>query len=111
MKDPADQKIEEILQSLDGIQRATPKPFLLTRINARLNNNVKSIWDRVAIFVARPATAIISLCMLLIVNLSVMVLHKPLRGNSVTEKQVTFSDEEEYSSSFATIDNIENPEQ
>ena len=49
--------IEEALNSVDDIRRAEPKPFLLTRINARMNRVVESVWEKAGWFIARPVVA------------------------------------------------------
>jgi hypothetical protein len=37
--------IEQAINSTEGAARATPPPFLLTRINARLNKSTASSWE------------------------------------------------------------------
>ena len=53
-----DRKIEAAFNSIDNIKRATPKIFLLTRINARLGNQAKSFWDNAALFMSRPVVMV-----------------------------------------------------
>ena len=104
-------QIEAAFNSIGGIKRATPKPYLLTRINARLSNQVKSFWDNAAIFMSRPAIVILGLCLILAINLAVILQNKSSGNNTVAEHTVNaVADEDEYSTTFVTIDNIENPE-
>ncbi len=59
---------EEVLNSLEGIQKAEPMPFLYTRIQARMNrenNSTESLFFR---FIARPAFALSLALFFLIVN-------------------------------------------
>ncbi len=106
-----DRQIEEALNSISEIKRASPKPYLFTRINTRLNIQVKNFWEGVAVFISRPAVLILGLCLILTANISVLLLNKSSSINSATERSInSVSDEDEYSTSFATIDNFENSE-
>ena len=106
-----DRQIEEALNSIGEIKRTSPKPYLLTRINARLNIQVKNFWEGVAVFISRPAVLVLGLCIILTANISVLLLNKSSLINSATERSInSISDEDEYSTSFATIDNFENSE-
>lgn len=103
-----EKRIEETLNSLHAINRATPKPYLLTRINARLDKQVKSVWENMALFISRPLVMVMGLCLLIILNVSVILVNKT-KNNTVAERTLsTGTDEEEYAVSFATIDNTEN---
>lgn len=103
-------QIEEVLNSFDGIKRASPKPYLLTRINARLGNQAKNFWDNAAIFMSRPVVMVLGLCLILTINLTVFLQNKSSANNTVAERTVnTVVEEDEYSTTFATIDNIETP--
>jgi len=105
-----ERQIEAALNSIGSMQRATPKPYLFTRINARLNKQEKSIWENAAAFISRPAVMAISLCLILTVNISVLIINKSSTNNTTNESAVNItSDEDEYSTTFVTIDNIENP--
>lgn len=47
--------IDLTLQSLDGMEKADPKPFLLTRIQYRLNQSPSDAWTRWAQLISRPS--------------------------------------------------------
>ncbi len=103
-------QIENALNSIDGIEKASPKPYLLTRINARLNNPVKSAWENAASFISKPSVMVLGLCLVIGVNLTVITFNGFSKTNTDTERQAsTFSDEDYFSATFATIDNFENP--
>lgn len=70
MKNKADidQKVREALESLDGIQRAEPAPYFYTRLIARLQRDQPTIWETMGAFLARPAVAIASLFLILLLN-------------------------------------------
>ena len=75
MKTPVDinKKVEEVLGSLDNIQRAEPQSFFFTRVNARLKRDEKSFWETTGAFLARPAVAIAGLCMILALNVFILI--------------------------------------
>ena len=70
MKKPLDidKKVEETLNSLDGIQRAEGQPYFFTRVKARLERDQKNIWETAGSFMARPVVAIAGLCIILAFN-------------------------------------------
>ena len=57
-KNFSDQELEAILNSLDGIQKATPQPFLYTRLMARMQRADDNAWSRALQFVSKPAFAL-----------------------------------------------------
>ena len=72
MKDESlNKKIDDAMQSMDNINRATPRPFLFTRLEARMQNE-KNIWGRLSSFVARPVVAFACICFVLILNAMVI---------------------------------------
>lgn len=105
-----DHRIEAAFKSINEIKRATPKPYLLTRINARIDTQLKSVWEITASFITRPLVLVMGLCLLITINVLVIIVNKSSKNNTVTERSVVSTMyDEEYTTSFATIDNIENP--
>ena len=49
--------IEHILNSLDGIRKAEARPFMYTRVMARLQNEESNLWAKVGSFIEKPAIA------------------------------------------------------
>jgi len=107
-KEDINQKIHAAFNSLNNIQSASPKPYLLTRINARLDKEVKSIWETMALYISRPLVMVLGLCLIIIINISVILTNK-IAATSVAERSVSAVDEEENNATFATIDNIDIP--
>jgi hypothetical protein len=62
------EKINEALESLDGIQRAEPAPFLFTRVKARLEREQHNIWETAGSFMTRPVIAFAGLFFIFCVN-------------------------------------------
>ena len=99
-------QVEEALNSVDGIQKASPKPYLLTRINARLNRQAKTNWEKAAVFISRPAVMIAGVCLVLAINISVVLLSTSTSNSTIAERSANVgADEEETATSFAAIDN------
>jgi hypothetical protein len=68
-----EKKIEDALNSLDGIQRAEPRPFFYTRVIGRLQKEERTIWETMGSFISRPAVVIAGLCVILVMNAFILV--------------------------------------
>ena len=68
--------IEESLNSMDDVKRAEAKPFLFTRINARMNKGTESVWEKAGWFITRPAVALAVVCLVLIINATAIFYNK-----------------------------------
>ena len=66
-----EEEIEKTLLSIQGIERASPKPFFQTRVEARLNRCGKEKSASAWLF--RPAWVAASLGLVLLLNLSAVV--------------------------------------
>lgn len=60
-------EIDEILNSLDGVGRAEARPYMHTRIMARIREE-NSFWTKTVGFIARPAVAIACVLVVLMAN-------------------------------------------
>jgi hypothetical protein len=108
-KEAIQKMIDEALSSVDGAQRATPRPFLLTRIMARMNAVKETSWEKAGSFISRPSFAIAGLGALIALNILVITLnHHP--ANNATPEQTSFVTSGDFSAANATINDIENPE-
>ena len=105
-----EERVERALNSLEHINRATPKPYLLTRINAKASTRARNIWESAATFISKPAVAIIGLCLIILINISVILKNK-IQINTLAEHTVTttVTEDEEYASTFVINENIINP--
>lgn len=63
-----DRKVNETLESLNGIQKAEPAPWFFSRVKARLEREQKNIWEAAGSFVARPSIAVAGLVLILAIN-------------------------------------------
>lgn len=64
-------EVNKTLLSLDGIGRATPKPFFLTRTQARLSQ--RTAPKQLTAWVFRPVWVVASLGLILVLNVSGIV--------------------------------------
>ena len=98
---------EEALNSFDGAKRAAPKPYLLTRVKARLQNEKENRWDNVLRFISKPAVALAGLCLIITIN-AVVISNYPQKATVVSEEQ--YASVDEYSSPATVLNDIENVE-
>jgi hypothetical protein len=64
--------VEKALESLDGLERAEPRPFLFTRVKARLERDQRNAWETIGSFLTRPVVAIAGLCLILAMNIFIL---------------------------------------
>ena len=99
--------IEEALKSVDDAQRAEPRPYLITRINARMNKTAVSAWEKAGWLITRPAVAFTGLCMIVLLNVAVVMFNKTLDSAAFAE-QTAHSKADEFFYTTATIYDIDN---
>jgi hypothetical protein len=64
-----DRQVDEILDSLSGMEKAEPRSFFYTRLQARMSAETDtSAWGRVVALVSRPAVALAMVVVFLLVN-------------------------------------------
>ncbi|MCO6497711.1 MAG: hypothetical protein J5I50_08635 [Chitinophagaceae bacterium] len=68
-----EQKIESILNSLDGVERATPRPFFFTRLEARMQRGEATFAEKLLGFLVRPSVAIAAVVLIVVMNAFVVV--------------------------------------
>lgn len=101
-----EKKVEQTLQALDGMERARPKPFLYTRIKARLDQ--KSLEPQGA-FVLQPVfqrTALVMIVLVILINLytATRFFAGPTQEETISTSEQLFI--EEYYPSTPTLYNI-----
>jgi hypothetical protein len=101
--------IEDTINSVVNIKRAEPMPFLLSRVNARLNRAKENVWEKVVWFIGRPAIAIPGLIMLIVINGMVVLFSRADPFGSQAEQSYQ-APVDEFSYTVATFDDIENTE-
>lgn len=78
-----EKRVEETLNSLDGIQRATPQPWLFSRIKNRLAaDEDKTVWGTISSYLGKPAITIAGLCLILLINGFLVFNNQQLESNT-----------------------------
>jgi hypothetical protein len=110
MSDIFDDKIEATLKSIDGIAKASPKPFLLTRINAGLNNAVEeTVWSKIAFYLKKPLVAGCAILLLALVNIIVIKSINKGSEKEIVAKSLT-SQKYDFAIHVSVLYDIENQE-
>jgi hypothetical protein len=86
MRKEGTNNIEQILESLDGVERASAPDFFYTRLLARMQN--ETFEPKRTAFLPRPALAFTAMLVILLVNIFVVFQN---RGNN-TETSNTDTD-------------------
>lgn len=102
-----DKLVEAALGSFDNAARAEAKPYLLTRIRARMERGTESVWEKAGWFIGRPAVAFTGLCLVILINAMVFVFGNTPDKETKTE-QVAQNPTDEFSYTVATIYDFEN---
>lgn len=103
-----EKRIEETLNSLDGIQRAVPRPYFYTRLKARIDKAYNG-WNGIAGFIGRPVYALAMICIVLFVN-AWIVFKTENDEKSINNNQQTITDlPDEYNLTVTTLYNYETP--
>jgi len=66
-----EQKIESILNSLEGMERSAPQPFFFTRLEARMQKSWESQWgiiEKIVGFLSKPAIAFATVMIIILIN-------------------------------------------
>jgi len=97
------------MNSLDGLQPASPAPFFFTRVKARMEKTEVSVWENLTGFIARPVVAFSVVCLIVLMN-TLAFFEQKHSAPSLTEQQTEQSFYDDYNvASNAFYDN-ENPE-
>ena len=105
-------KVEQAMNSLDGISSASPGPFFFTRVQARLQRQRSSGWESVTSFITRPAVALAGLCIIILLNAVAFYLRPDSAigsaSASIAQSEQGYADE--YGSLANNFPYDENPE-
>jgi uroporphyrinogen-III decarboxylase len=102
-----DKNIDAALNSFDGAGKAMPKPFLFTRLMAKMNREEQNSWEKALRFIARPTVAIAGLC--LVIGINAVVVFNNTGKTTVADQAYNTTDE--FSTNVASLYNFENTEQ
>ena len=97
-----EKKIDQAMQSLDGIQRAEAPAFLYTRIEAALENSLEA--SGTLQWLTRPSFAVFSLLLVLLMNGMVLYHHAQQTGVAPMAEEQLLS--QEYGMNTMTDENV-----
>jgi hypothetical protein len=105
-----EQKVESTLNSLDGIQRASPQPYFFARLKARISRQDKE-WGGIIGLITRPAYALTIVCLVLFVNTWIVFKSDDTTAVTTSNSQAinTSNLPEEYNLAVTTIYNYDTP--
>jgi len=100
--------IEKAFSSLDGIQKASPGPFFITRVQSRLARENGNGWDAVVSFITRPVVAAVCITGILLINATAFYYQSNRQKIAVTEQtDLGYADEYNATSSFYYDENAD----
>ncbi len=67
---------DNILNSLDGLQKASAGHFFYTRVHSRLQKEEMGSWGRLAYFITKPSIALATLFLIFLLNAAAFFYHK-----------------------------------
>lgn len=79
--------VDDTLNSFDGVQRANPRPYLFTRLNAKMQKNAGGSWDNALRFLSRPAVAMACVLLVVAINAMVFTMHRQSNIGSVNSEE------------------------
>lgn len=94
-------EIAQIVDSLEGLKKASPGDFFFTRVQARLQKEEISLWGRVAAFLAKPTVALATLCIICLLNAAALVYQHAFSSNATMADQFEQTSAEDYNTTVA----------
>ncbi len=90
-----DEKVEDALNSLEGIERSVPQPWFYTRVKARLERDESTTWSSIGSFLSKPAVAFATLGLILVLNGFFLFGHTttPVSGATVIQNELSTDNE------------------
>lgn len=106
MQEKFNDKVEDAMHSIDGINKASPAPFFFTRLEAGMQRE-KNIWEKITSFVTQPAIAFACIFLVIMVNAFVIFSSSNL-NKAVTQQSNELATVDEYSQVSSTLYEFEN---
>ena len=100
-------KVDDALESISNIQRASAPDFFFTRLEGRMLRE-KSAWETISSFITRPAIAIASVCIILMMNLYTIVSTASQDDPAASQRNVELAAMDEYTQVSSAIYEFEN---
>jgi hypothetical protein len=87
--DKTEQEINKTLAALEGIEKAIPRPFFYTRLEAKMQQRYAPLPQ----FAMRPAFIWASLALIFVVNISVVINYSQKSSGNEEQNLNTFASE------------------
>jgi len=88
-----------ILDSLEGLQKASPGPFFYTRVLARLQKEESGIWGRLVAYITRPSIALATLALIFLLNAAAFFYEREVSLMAADQNEQTIN--EDYNTTLA----------
>ena len=102
-----EEEVLKTLSSLDHIERASPKPFLYTRLMARLEASTSEVISQLDLKPAYIRVAMAALIILVAFNFVTVTLFNGTNTTTTSETNIEQTFLDQYYPSMTTIENIE----
>ena len=101
-----DEKIDSIMNSLEGVHRASPGYFFYGRLLERLNDT-KSFAEGIIRFISRPAVAVAAVLIIILIN-AYAIFNTTIKPNPSQPSEIASVDEYSQIStpSFSDVEKI-----
>lgn len=105
-------KVAEILNSLDGCAHATPAPYLLTRVMAKMagSNEAQTIWSKLLNVITQPTIALGGLILIVMLNIFVYISYDNSNNLNTATAIKTSAANEDFVVSMSAIYEVEHIE-
>jgi hypothetical protein len=107
MNNNIDKLVQDALNSADGAGRAAARPYLFTRLSAKMQRRQNSRWDAAVSFITRPAVVVAGLCLVAVINIMAVMISDDGTATVADEQAATAED---YSNSVAVLYDIDSNE-
>jgi len=101
MNENLNRKIVKAMQSINGIGKASPRPYFFARLEARLEKQ-KSRWETLSSFLSKPVIAIACIFLILVINTAVILSSANLKS-STDQQNNELATADEYNSVTAPL--------
>lgn len=105
MQEKISKKMEDALQSIDGIEKASAPAFFFTRLEARMQRE-KNVWEKVSSFIASPAVAFS--CISFVIMMNAYIIFTSPEQDAVAQQANELATVDEYSQVSSNLYEFEN---
>ena len=92
-KNRLEREVDKTLNSIEGIKRAVPEPYLFTRVKASLEREEKSAWYTAVTFMSRPSVAFTTIVLAVFINALIVFELRSETSQPSGEEEQLFANE------------------